>query len=221
MKKEGEKKMKDNLARKIELTEDLVPKKVSYYDILNLKDDKRYELIDGKKYLMSSPSVIHQEILGEIYSQIREYLKGKKCKVFVAPLDVKISGEKEDKKAYNVVQPDIMVVCDSKKIKESNILGAPDMVIEILSNSTAGHDRILKLNLYQKYGVKEYWIVSPNENVITVFLLNEEKQYTVKAYYLDDKLKVNVLKDCYVNLKEFCKENDIIIKRGKEKENED
>ena len=219
MKKEGEKKMKDNLARKIELTEDLVPKKVSYYDILNLKDDKRYELIDGKKYLMSSPSVIHQEILGEIYSQIREYLKGKKCKVFVAPLDV--SGEKEDKKAYNVVQPDIMVVCDSKKIKESNILGAPDMVIEILSNSTAGHDRILKLNLYQKYGVKEYWIVSPNENVITVFLLNEEKQYTVKAYYLDDKLKVNVLKDCYVNLKEFCKENDIIIKRGKEKENED
>lgn len=216
MKKEGIKKVKDNLARKENYTKDLEPKKVSYNDILKYDKEKRYELIDGIPYLMSSPSVFHQEVLGEIYSQIREYLKGKKCKVFVAPLDVKLSGEEDDKKEFNVVQPDIMVVCDSNKIKNKNILGAPDMIIEILSNSTAQHDRLRKLNLYQKYGVKEYWIVSPDEHVITVFLLNEENIYTIKAYYLDDKIKINILKECFIELKDFCKENDIIIKREKE-----
>ena len=218
MKNKGEKKMNDNLARKLDLDKDLEPKKISYEDLLKFKDDKRYELIDGKPYLMSSPSVLHQEVLGEIYSQIREYLKGKKCRVFMAPLDVKISGEKDDKKEFNVVQPDIMVVCDSKKINEKNILGAPDLVIEILSSSTAKHDRLRKLNLYQKYGVKEYWIVSPDEHVISVFLLDKDKNYKIKAYYLDDKIKIDVLEDCYINLKEFCKENNIIIVREEDEE---
>lgn len=216
MKKEGIKKVKDNLARRENYTKDLEPKKVSYNDILKYDKEKRYELIDGIPYLMSGPSVFHQKILFEIAMQIGNYLKGKKCKVFVAPLDVKLSGEEDDKKEFNVVQPDIMVVCDSNKIKNKNILGAPDMIIEILSNSTAQHDRLRKLNLYQKYGVKEYWIVSPDEHVITVFLLNEENIYTIKAYYLDDKIKINVLKECFIELKDFCKENDIIIKRDKE-----
>ena len=203
--------MKNNLSKKI--NKDLEPKKISYYELLKIDDDKRYELINGIPYLMSSPTVNHQEILGEISFQIRKYLEGKKCKVFIAPLDVKLSGEEDDKKEFNVVQPDIMVVCDKEKIKERNILGAPDLVIEILSKSTAQHDRLTKLNLYQNFGVKEYWIVSPEEKNISVFLLNDENVYTIKAYYLDDKIKINVLKECYINLKNFCIENNIIIQR--------
>ena len=211
MNKEGENKMKNNLA------EDLEPKKISYAELLEFDDEKRYELIDGVPYLMASPRVSHQDILFEIGYQLKTYLKGKKCRAFIAPLDVKLSGEKDNKKEFNVVQPDIMVVCDQNKITEKNIQGAPDLAIEITSPNNPAHDKLVKLNLYQKFGVKEYWIVSLEEQIISVFLLNEDKIYTIpKAYYLDEKIKVNVLKECYIDLSEFCKENNITIKRSKE-----
>ena len=203
--------MKNNLA------EDLEPKKISYAELLEFDDEKRYELIDGVPYLMASPRVDHQDILGELYYQLKTYLKGKTCRVFASPLDVKLSGEKDNKKEFNVVQPDIMVVCDQNKITEKNIQGAPDLAIEITSPNNPAHDKLVKLNLYQKFGVKEYWIVSLEEQIISVFLLNEDKIYTIpKAYYLDEKIKVNVLKECYIDLSEFCKENNITIKRSKE-----
>ena len=211
MKKEGEDKMKTNLA------EDLEPEKISYAKLQEIDDDKRYELIDGVPYLMASPRVSHQDILFEIGYQLKTYLKGKKCRAFIAPLDVKLSGEKDNKKEFNVVQPDIMVVCDQNKITEKNIQGAPDLVIEITSPNNPAHDKLVKLNLYQKFGVKEYWIVSREEKIISVFLLNENKIYTIpKAYYLDEKIKVNVLDNCYIDLSEFCKENNIIVKKSKE-----
>ena len=211
MKEKGENKMKNNLA------EDLEPMKMSYADLLEFDDQKRYELIDGVLYLMASPRVSHQDILFEIGYQLKTYLKGKKCRAFIAPLDIKLSGEKDNKKEFNVVQPDIMVVCDQNKITEKNIQGAPDLAIEITSPNNPAHDKLVKLNLYQKFGVKEYWIVSLEEQIISVFLLNEDKIYTIpKAYYLDEKIKVNVLKECYIDLSEFCKENNITIKRSKE-----
>ena len=123
MEKERKEKMNHNLAM------DLEPEKISYADLLEFDDDKRYELIDGVPYLMASPSVSHQDILMEIAFQIKTYLKGKKCRVFIAPLDVKLSGAIDNKKEYNVVQPDIMVICDQNKITEKNILGAPDLAI--------------------------------------------------------------------------------------------
>ena len=169
MNKEGENKMKNNLA------EDLEPKKISYAELLEFDDEKRYELIDGVPYLMASPRVAHQDILGELYYQLKTYLKGKTCRVFASPLDVKLSGEKDNKKEFNVVQPDIMVVCDQNKITEKNIQGAPDLAIEITSPNNPAHDKLVKLNLYQKFGVKEYWIVSLEEQIISVFLLNEDK----------------------------------------------
>lgn len=207
MRKE-EKKMKDNLAR------DLEPKRISYDELLKFDDEKRYELIDGIPYLMASPRVSHQDVLMEIAYQLKSYLKGKRCRAFISPLDVKLSGEPDDKKEFNVVQPDVMVVCDQNKITEKNIQGAPDLAIEILSPTNASHDRLLKLNLYQKFGVKEYWIVSIEEQSISVFILNDENVYTIpKAYYLDEVVKINVLEECYIDLKEFCKENNIIVKR--------
>ena len=200
--------MKNNLAV------DLEPEKMSYSELLRIDDEKRYELIDGIPYLMASPSVAHQDILGELYYQLKTYLRGKRCRVFVAPLDVKLSGSLDDKKEYNVVEPDIMIVCDPTKINKKNIQGAPNMIIEIVSPNNPAHDKLVKLNLYQKFGVKEYWIVSLEDQIISVFLLNDKNIYTIpKAYYLDEKVKVNVLDDCYIDLKEFCQENNIIIKK--------
>lgn len=203
-------KMEDNLARNLE------PEKISYADLLKFDDEKRYELIDGVPYVMESPRVSHQEILGEIYYQIKTYLKGKKCRVFIAPLDVKLSGQIDNSKEFNVVQPDIMVVCDPDKITEKNILGAPDLAIEILSPSNLRHDRMRKLNLYQQFGVKEYWMVSLEDQNFMVLTLGDDGIYKIKqACYLDEKVKVNVLDDCYVDLKEFCENNNIIVEKDR------
>ena len=211
MEKEGDDKMKTNLAF------DLEPERMSYADLLKIDDDKRYELIDGIPYLMASPRVSHQDVLFEIAYQLKTYLKGKTCRVFISPLDVKLSGAEDDSKEFNVVQPDVMVVCDPSKITEKNIQGAPDLAIEILSPSNAAYDTVKKLNLYQRFGIKEYWTVSIEETMISVFMLNDEKTYTLKeSYYLDDKIKVNILDDCYIDLKEFCEENDITVKRYEE-----
>ncbi len=193
----------NNLALKQEAEQ-----KYSYADLLNFPEDKRYEIIDGDLYLMSAPTVIHQGILGEILYQIKNYLKGKKCKVFSSPIDVRLSGEKDDKKEFNVVQPDLLIVCDENKIQKNCILGAPDFIVEILSPSTSSMDRVKKFNLYQKFGVKEYWIVAPEEKNISVFLLNKEGIYTIpKAYYLTDKVPVNITRDLYIDLNNYYKEN--------------
>ena len=193
----------NNLALKQEAEQ-----KYSYADLLNFPEDKRYEIIDGDLYLMSAPTVIHQGILGEILYQIKNYLKGKKCKVFSSPIDVRLSGEKDDTKEFNVVQPDLLIVCDENKIQKNCILGAPDFIVEILSPSTSSMDRVKKFNLYQKFGVKEYWIVAPEEKNISVFLLNKEGIYTIpKAYYLTDKVPVNITRDLYIDLNNYYKEN--------------
>ena len=196
---------------------DLEPEKISYADLLKFDDDKRYELIDGVPYLMASPSVAHQRVLLEIAKQIGDYLEGKKCEVFISPLDVKLSGAIDNNEEFNVVQPDIMVVCDKDKITEKNIVGAPDLAIEILSPSNIRHDRMRKLKLYQKFGVQEYWMVSIEEQNIMVLTLSEEGIYQIaEACYLDEKVKVNVLDNCFVDLKEFCENNNIVVEKSKE-----
>lgn len=195
-----EDKKMDNLARNIE--------RYSYQDLLDMDDENRYEIIDGELYLMSSPSVIHQMLVGEIYFQIRSYLQGKKCKVFVSPLDVRFSKEKDFKKIWDVVEPDIMVVCDQDKIDEKGIAGAPDVLIEVLSPSTRRRDKLQKFNLYQQKGVKEYWWVDPEEMVVYPYVLNKEGIYTLaKIYALEEPIKIQQLKNCTINLKDFIEEN--------------
>ena len=209
-KERKQEKMEDNLARNLE------PEKISYADLLKFDDEKRYELIDGVPYVMESPRVAHQDILMEFAYQIKTYLKGKRCRVFIAPLDVKLSGQIDNRKEFNVVQPDIMVVCDPDKITEKNILGAPDLAIEILSPSNLRHDKMRKLNLYQQFGVKEYWMVSLEDQNIMVLTLGDDGIYKIKqACYLDEKVKVNILDDCYVDLKEFCENNNIIVEKDR------
>ncbi len=190
----------ENLAR--------VEKKYSYQDLLDMDDDNRYEIINGELYLMGAPSVIHQMVLGEIYKQIANYLSGKKCKVFVSPLDVCFSKEKDFRKIWNVLQPDISIICDQEKINKQRIVGAPDVVMEVLSPNNIPHDKLIKFNFYQKHKVKEYWIIDPIEQLIFPYVLNEKGIYTIsRVYSLDECIKIEQLDNCKIDLKKFLEEN--------------
>ena len=131
----------------------------TYADYMAWEDGERWEIIEGVPYLMSpAPTWVHQGISGELFLQIATFLKGKPCKVYAAPFDVRLFPADDDSDD-TVVQPDIVVVCDRSKLDRSGCRGAPDMLVEILSPSTARHDQLVKLQLYKKAGVREYWIV--------------------------------------------------------------
>jgi Uma2 family endonuclease len=145
----------------------------TYADYLGWETDKRYEIIDGEAYMMSSPSVFHQAISRELLGQFWNFLKGKPCQVFAAPLDVRLF-PKDDNSDKTVVQPDLLVVCDGSKLADGkSCRGAPDLVIEILSPSNISPALLLKFNQYLKAGVKEYWIVVPETQEIQIHLLEK------------------------------------------------
>jgi len=172
----------------------------TYADYAQWNNGKRYELIDGTVFMMSpSPSPTHQEISGELFFQLRGFLEGKPCKVYSSPFDVRLNAAKKDD---TVVQPDILVVCDKTKIDDKGCNGAPDMIIEILSPSTASNDRVKKFNSYAAAGVREYWIVDPDEKSLHVCIL-ENNKYTVTAYDHDEieMVSVQVLEGCQINMK--------------------
>ena len=131
----------------------------TYADYVTWPGDERWELIDGVPYAMSpAPTIGHQRIAGEIHRQLANFLKGKPCEAFIAPVDVRLNADNDDD---IVVQPDVLVVCDKNKLDGKCCNGAPDFVVEILSPSTADHDRVNKFQVYVAAGVREYWIVDP------------------------------------------------------------
>lgn len=144
-------------------------KKISYADYLTWPDEERWEIIDGFAYSMTpAPVLQHQRLVMNIGAMLREKLKGKKCTPWIAPTDVVLS-------EYDVVQPDIFVVCDRSKITPANIQGAPDLVIEVLSPATAIKDKREKKALYEKYGVNEYIIIDPTDMYLERFVLADGK----------------------------------------------
>ena len=169
----------------------------TYEDYAGWDDGKRYELIDGVAYLMSpAPTSDHQDISRGIFGQLYTFLRGKPCKVYSAPFDVRLSFDGDDK---TVVQPDISVVCDRSKIVKAGCNGAPDLVIEILSPSSGNRDRLLKFNKYLQAGVREYWIVDPESRVVEVHTL-ESGRYVISVYGEDDTVDVSVLEGCRIVL---------------------
>lgn len=184
-----------------------LPKEKTHYtyaDYLSWDDDERVELIYGNIFVMESPNIPHQRILGKLFRQIDEFLDDKPCEAFVAPLDVRLfekDGDSPDD-VDTIVQPDIMVVCDHNKLENiKSCKGAPDFIIEILSPSNFRHDMIVKLNLYNKAGVREYWIADPESKTIQVFLRNADGVLCVsEAYSSTDTIKVNVLQGCTIDL---------------------
>ncbi len=156
------------------------PGRITYQEYMDLVDssDQRYELIDGEVYLMASPSFNHQLVVNEISWHFNNYFRERKCSSLTAPLDVRLSGYaikfEEDP---NVVQPDLLVICDQDKVNEDNKYeGIPTLIVEVLSPSTKGKDMINKLNLYMKSGVLEYWIVDLEKKEITLYSFTEESE---------------------------------------------
>ena len=151
----------------------------TYGDYLTWPDDVRYELIDGVAYLMApAPTLEHQDIAGEIYRQLANALEGKPCRPYVAPVDVRLpKGNEADEAVDTVVQPDVIVVCDQGKLDRRGVRGAPDFVVEVLSPSTAFHDHKRKREVYERAGVKEYWLVDPVERTIHIYRLDENGRY--------------------------------------------
>jgi len=142
-------------------------RKYTLQDYLTWPDEERWELISGTAYNMTpAPSLKHQSVAGSLYRILGNKLMGTLCRPFIAPIDVVLSEQ-------DVVQPDIIVVCDKKKITEANIQGAPDLVVEVLSPSTAIKDKREKKALYEKHGVREYVLIDPNENYIERFMLSD------------------------------------------------
>lgn len=149
----------------------------TYGDYRQWQGDERFELIDGEAVLMSpAPRIRHQRVLGTLYRQIADFLDASPCEVLLAPVDVRLpkAGEPDDE-VTTVVQPDLVVVCDSTRIDDLGVRGAPDLVVEILSPATAGRDEILKRDLYERSGVREYWLIDPETWTLRLYRLEERR----------------------------------------------
>lgn len=177
----------------------------TYADYCTWDDSEQWELIDGIPYAMSpAPSPRHQSISFELGRQLGNFLKGKPCKVFHAPLDVRLNADQEDD---TVVQPDLVVICDRSKIDDKGCKGAPDLVMEILSPSTARHDRMVKFQKYQKAGVREYWLVDPDTNIVQAFTLKNGLYITRMYDDTEAAAPVEVLAGCTIDLREVFAED--------------
>lgn len=176
----------------------------TYADYLSWPEDVRAEIIDGTLYMQAAPSRIHQKILSELHRQIANYLVGKDCEVYPAPFHVVLSLEQETKnedESKNVVEPDITIVCDKSLLDEKGCKGTPDMIIEIVSPSTGRIDKMEKFNKYEQAGVKEYWIVEPQEKMVSVFTIQENGRYGRPALYtVQDNVKVTIFENLSIEL---------------------
>ena len=179
----------------------------TYEDYCTWPDHERWELIDGIPYQMEAPSEYHQQISGNLFFAIRGYLTGKTCKAYSAPFDVRLHiNDIKD----TVLQPDILVICDLDILDRKGAKGSPDLVIEILSPTTAKRDEKEKLPTYEKHGVKEVWIIDPIKLSVSVYVLNKFGRFNKPKIYQSrgDIIQATVLEDFKISLMNiFTKEN--------------
>ena len=181
----------------------------TYADYLSWMDEQRREIIHGVVYkLMSAPSRFHADISSELLSIFKWLVKKRKakCKVYHAPFDVRLSknGETANERIDTVVQPDICVICDKSKLDDAGCIGAPDLIVEVQSPSTARYDMLEKFNLYEQSGVREYWIVYPSDKGLTVYTLQENGKYDEgTTYQFTGKVPVSIFDGLEIDLKEL------------------
>ena len=190
-----------------------VTKQYTYADYIRWQFKERVELIKGWIHKMSpAPSSYHQQVSIQIQSSIWNFLrKNKKCRIYPAPFDVLLFKNKDtDSQITTVVQPDICVICDKTKIDNKGCLGAPDLIVEILSPSTSKKDYNEKFNLYEENLVKEYWIVNPDAKSIEVFYLEKNNKYESIGIYNEydgfSEVPVNIFPELKLSLKEIFEE---------------
>ena len=177
----------------------------AYADYLTWPPEERWELIEGTAYSMSpAPSRTHQAIVRNLLSMIAQFVEGRPCEVYGAPFDVRLADapEASDERIDTVVQPDIVVVCDPSKLDEKGCMGAPDLIVEVMSESTAYRDLGQKLLLYARHGVREYWIVNPAGKSVTVHLRDEKEGGFGKPLFFNhtDRLNATALGGLAVGL---------------------
>ena len=187
-------------------------RKISYEEYLSLVDssEQRYELIDGEVYLLGSPGYRHQVLANEISWRFNNFFKDKSCRSLTAPLDVKLSGyalrfEEEP----NVVQPDILVICDQENVNEEDdkYEGVPALVVEILSPATRSRDLVIKLNLYMKSGVAEYWVVDPEKKKILQYIFDDERELQQQNTFMEqEKIEAAEFSGLKINLEDLFAE---------------
>ena len=170
-------------------------KRTPYEEYLDMPEDVRCELINNRIVMMGTPSFEHQRVYGELFWQLRTFLSGKHCSV-VQDVGVRFQ---EREPINNALRPDIIVVCDPSKIRPEGIVGAPDLIIEVLSPSTGVIDKLRKFYLYKSEGVREYWIVDPIHRIVDVYQWDNGLSHH-HPYGPTDKIKVGILEDCVIDL---------------------
>ncbi|MCL2168989.1 MAG: Uma2 family endonuclease [Defluviitaleaceae bacterium] len=177
--------------------------KYTYEDYCKLPDDgTRWELIDGELFAMAAPSIRHQRVSRRLSRKFFDFFpEGNKCEVFVAPLDVRLNFAKGDDTA---IQPDLLVVCDSSKIEEGSLIGAPDLAIEIWSPNNTHRQRMKKFASYRNALVRELWFVDPETDVIDSYKLNEETgKYEAAFYTADNTIPIRIFPNLTIEGKEI------------------
>jgi Uma2 family endonuclease len=176
----------------------------TYADYLSWPEDVRAEIIEGSLYMKAAPSRIHQKISIELSRQIANYLVGKDCEVYPAPFHVVLNLDDEndrEQESKNVVEPDISIICDSSLLDDTGCKGTPDMIIEIISPSAGRKDKLEKFNKYEQAGLREYWIVEPQEKMVSIFTLQENMRFgRPDLYSSEDRVKVSIFKDLFIEL---------------------
>jgi Uma2 family endonuclease len=179
----------------------------TYADYLKWTFEDRLELIKGKLFKMSAPATNHQILCGRIFSELYNYLKGKPCMAFIAPYDVRLPRKsKADKDIITVVQPDAGIICDPSKIDKKGCIGAPDIVVEILSPGNTKKELRNKYEVYEESGVKEYWIIYPEEQTFLKYVLDEKGKFQPSHLMTaGDQITTPILPGFELDLEEFFK----------------
>lgn len=172
--------------------------KYSYEEFLHITQDmERAEFIDGEIILQATPTAQHQSIVLNIASEFKQALKGSQCKPYIAPFDVILERDLEEPKR---VQPDVMIICNENLNYENQYKGVPTLIVEVVSPSNASDDYIKKLNLYMRFGVKEYWIVSPRNKTVEIFKLEAGVYGEPTIYSKDDIIKASMFEEFNISL---------------------
>jgi Uma2 family endonuclease len=185
----------------------------TYADYLRWQLEERIELIKGKIFKMSpAPTARHQKVSREIMRDLLVYFdRNSPCQIYSAPFDVRLLDKSKsqnfNQEIYTVVQPDISVICDKSKIDEKGCIGAPDLIIEILSPGNSKKEMKIKYALYEESGVREYWVVYPSEQSLFQFILNEEEKFVLKAVFTEDEVfNAHIFPDLQIDLAEVFAE---------------
>jgi Uma2 family endonuclease len=181
----------------------------SYADYLTWQVEEVVELIKGKmfKKAAAAPRRIHQKVSGELTYRLTGFLKGQNCQVYAAPFDVRFpKNSKEDSKIHDVVQPDICVVCDPEKLDDRGCIGAPDLIVEILSPGNSQIELRHKFTLYESHGVREYWIIHPEHQDLMIYTLEEGKYVSSRLLTSGDVVESTVIEGFKLDLEEFFKD---------------